>query len=150
MTVTVEVVTDLPVPPDRAFALSLDVGAHERSLAETGERIVGGVRSGRIGLGETVTFRARHLGVVWRLTSRITALSEPERFVDEQIRGPFAAFRHEHLFAPTSSGCRMTDRITFRAPFGPLGRVAERLVLARHLERTIRTRNAALARELTS
>ncbi|MBE7161335.1 MAG: SRPBCC family protein [Williamsia herbipolensis] len=150
VTVSFRIVTDLPVPPERAFALSLDVGAHERSLRRTGERIVGGVASGRIRLGETVTFRARHLGVVWRLTSRITALDEPQRFVDEQVRGPFAAFRHEHRFEATvdGAGCRMTDVVVFRAPLGPLGRIVERLVLGRHMERIIRERNTSLAAEL--
>lgn len=160
MTATFSLVTDLPVPPERAFDWSLDVDAHTRSLAGTGEQAVDGVTAGRIGLGETVTFRARHLGVVWRLTSRITELEPPTpgrggRFVDEQVRGPFAAFRHEHVFEPTDGagtgtgpGCRMTDTITYRAPFGPLGVVAERLVLTRHLRRTIATRNAAALREL--
>ncbi|MGN8051192.1 SRPBCC family protein [Curtobacterium sp. 22159] len=148
MTVAFRVETRLAAPPARAFDLSLDIDAHERSLAGTGERAVGGVTSGAIGLGETVTFRARHLGVVWRLTSRITALEAPHRFVDEQVRGPFAHFRHEHRFEPTAGGTRMVDEITFRAPFGPLGRLAEVLVLARYLPRLIRARNAVLAEEL--
>jgi ligand-binding SRPBCC domain-containing protein len=152
VTATFSLVTDLPVPPTRAFDWSLDVDAHTRSLAGTGERAVEGVTSGRIGLGETVTFRARHLGVVWRLTSRITAVNEPDCFVDEQVRGPFAAFHHEHRFEARvvdgRPGTRMTDTITYRAPFGPLGLLAERLVLTRHLRRTIATRNAAALREL--
>jgi ligand-binding SRPBCC domain-containing protein len=149
MTVSFRLVTSLEAPPSRAFALSLDIDAHERSLAATGERAVGGTTSGRIGLGETVTFRARHLGIVWRLTSRITALEAPQRFVDEQVRGPFARFRHEHRFEPSGSGTRMVDEIVFRAPFGPLGRLAEVLVLARYMPRVIAARNRALAAELS-
>jgi ligand-binding SRPBCC domain-containing protein len=38
------------------------------------------------------------------MTSRITEWSRPERFVDEQVRGPFAAFRHEHLFEAALMG----------------------------------------------
>lgn len=148
MTVSFRVVTDLPVPPDRAFALSLDIGAHERSMAATGERAVAGTTAGTIGLGETVTWRARHFGIVWRMTSEITALEAPHRFVDEQVRGPFARFHHEHRFEPSADGTRMVDTITFRAPLGPLGRLAEVLALARYMPRLIADRNASLAAEL--
>ena len=51
----------------------------------------------------------------------------------------------EHRFEPDGSGSVMTDRLTFRAPFGVLGRVAERLVLARHLRRLLEERGAFLA-----
>ncbi|GAA3336769.1 hypothetical protein GCM10017714_00860 [Curtobacterium pusillum] len=142
------VVTELDVPPERAFALSLDIDAHERSMAASAERAVAGTTSGTIGLGETVTWRARHFGVVWRMTSRITALEAPHAFVDEQVRGPFARFRHEHRFEPSARGTRMVDEIEFRAPLGPLGLLAERVALARYLPHLIRARNASLAAEL--
>ncbi len=148
MTVSFRLETGLACSPERAFALSLDVGAHERSMAASGERAVAGTTSGTIGLGETVTWRARHFGVVWRMTSRITALEAPHRFVDEQVRGPFARFHHEHRFEPSAGGTRMVDTITFRAPLGPLGRLAEVLALARYMPRLIADRNASLDAEL--
>ena len=47
----------------------------------------------------------------------------PHRFVDEQTRGPFRRWVHEHRFQPTSDGhTLMTDRITFASPAGPVGR----------------------------
>ena len=147
MTVTIRLVTDLPTSPDRAFALSLDIDAHLRSMAATGEQAVAGTTSGTIGLGESVTWRARHLGVVWRMTSRVTELEAPHRFVDEQVRGPFARFRHEHTFTAVPGGTRMVDEIVFRAPLGVLGRIAESLVLRRHLRRLIAERNRSLAAE---
>jgi ligand-binding SRPBCC domain-containing protein len=142
------IVTDLPVPPERAFALALDIGAHLRSMAASGEQAVAGRTSGLIGLGESVTWRARHLGVVWRMTSEVTVLEAPHRFVDEQVRGPFARFRHEHRFERTADGTRMVDEIAFRAPFGPLGTIAEGLVLRRYLRALIIERNGSLLSEL--
>jgi hypothetical protein len=38
----------------------------------------------------------------------------------------------------------MTDRVEFTAPFGLLGRLAERLVLRRYLQRLIRERGRFL------
>ena len=148
MSVAFRVVTELDAPPERAFALSLDIGAHERSMAASGEQAVDGTTSGTIRLGESVTWRARHFGIVWRMTSRITALEAPHRFVDEQVRGPFAHFHHLHRFEPSAHGTRMVDEIEFRAPLGPLGVLAERIALARYLPRLIAERNASLAAEL--
>ncbi|RUQ05965.1 SRPBCC family protein [Curtobacterium sp. HSID17257] len=148
MTVAFRVVTEIAAPVERVFALSLDIGAHERSMADTDERAVAGTTTGTIGLGESVTWRARHFGIVWSMTSRITALEAPGRFVDEQVRGPFARFRHEHRFGPSAGGTRMVDEIVFRAPLGPLGWLAERIALARYLPRLIAARNASLRDEL--
>jgi len=57
-----------------------------------------------MGPGDTVTWEARHLGRRWRLTSRITDFAPPEHFADEQVRGPFASFRHVHTFTPIGDG----------------------------------------------
>lgn len=124
------------------FDASLDIDAHVASMSDSGERAIGGVTSGRIGLGESVTWRARHVGVWFTMTSRITALDRPDRFVDEQVRGPFRAFRHEHTFETVDGGTLMTDTLTVASPV--FGRLAERLILVPYLRRLIRQRNAHL------
>jgi ligand-binding SRPBCC domain-containing protein len=139
---TFTVVTDTPVNAARLFDLSLDVDAHVASMSRSGERAIAGVTTGRIGLDETVTWRARHFGIWFTMTSTISELDEPTRFVDRQVRGPFRSFVHEHLFEPTADGCRMTDVITVGSPI--FGRLAERVVLVPYLRRLIRTRNRHL------
>nr|MDT0666204.1 SRPBCC family protein [Micromonospora sp. DSM 115978] len=94
--------------------------------------------------GQEVTWRARHFGVPITMTSRITALEFPVMFIDEQVKGPFASFRHVHEFQAVPGGTVMTDRVEFKAPFGPLGRVVERLVLGRFFERLIVNRRECL------
>jgi ligand-binding SRPBCC domain-containing protein len=146
----IELTTLLPATPDQAFDLSIDVDAHTGSMAGSGERTVGGVRSGRLALGDTVTFAARHFGLPWRLTSRITAYDRPARFVDEQVKGPFRVWRHEHTFA-FDEARKVTvarDRVEFTAPFGVLGRLVTALVLERYMRRILAERNAYLARTL--
>ena len=119
------VITRAHVARERLFDLSLDIDAHLASMSASDERAVGGVTAGPIGLGETVTWRARHFGVWFTMASRITALQRPGRFVDEQIRGPFRSFRHEHLFEEDGDGGTvMTDTISLASPV--LGALAER------------------------
>jgi len=125
------------------FELSLSVDAHTASMRRSGERAVGGVTSGVMKLGDAVTWRARHFGIVFRMTSAITELQYSSRFVDEQQRGPFRRWRHEHTFAPATSGrTLMTDIVEFESPFGLMGVLADRLVLARYLPKLLRQRNA--------
>lgn len=118
-------------------------------MAKSREEAVGGRTSGLITLGEEVTWRAWHFGVPLKMTSRITEMQPPDYFVDEQVKGPFRRFRHIHEFSQDSTGTTMVDRIEFVAPFGPLGRLVEKLVLARYLRNLIETRNRHLAGDLT-
>lgn len=148
MTQTFELRTWAPCPPERLFALSLDIDAHIASLASTGERAVAGVTSGTIGLGESVTWSAWHFGIRWRMTSVISDLDPPHRFVDEQVRGPFRSFRHEHAFSDDNGGCVMVDRITLASPL--LGSVVEPVILVPYLRRLIRRRNEHLLSRIGS
>jgi ligand-binding SRPBCC domain-containing protein len=125
------------------FDVSLDIDEHLVSMAGSDETVVAGVSTGRIGLGETVTWRARHFGIWFRLTTVISALERPKRFVDEQTRGPFRSFRHEHTFESVpGGGTVMTDEITLASPV--FGRLAERVILVPYLRRLIRERNRSL------
>lgn len=144
MGVHFECSTVVAADPGTVFDLALDIDAHTESLARSGERAVGGVTAGRIGLGEEVTWRAVHFGLPFTMTSRVTELERPLRFVDEQVRGPFRSFRHEHLFEAAGSGTLMTDRITLAAPLWLLGAVVERAVLGSYLRTLIEERNAYL------
>lgn len=145
MTASFECVTRSSRSVEELFDLARSIDAHTQSQSASEEAAIGGVTSGLIGAGQDVTWSARHFGIRFSLTSSITEFDAPHRFVDEQTKGPFASFRHEHVFEPTGSGSVMIDRIRFTAPFGPLGRVAEKLVLTRYLRRLIVERGAFLA-----
>jgi ligand-binding SRPBCC domain-containing protein len=145
MTVYFECTTRTSMPKPELFDLARSIDAHKDSMARSREDAVAGVRSGLISLGEQVTWRAWHFGVPIRMTSRITEMEAPDYFVDEQVKGPFRRFRHVHEFKEDSKGTTMVDRIEFTAPFGLVGRVVERLVLARYLRTLVETRNRHLA-----
>lgn len=140
--------TVIAAPRAACFALSLSIDAHTASTSGSRERAVAGVTAGRIGLGESVTWKAWHFGLPWRMTSKITELDEPLHFVDEQIRGPFAYWRHEHRFEHDGSGTLMIDTVEYASPLGPLGHIADRLFVERHLVKFLSERNAWLKTEL--
>jgi len=143
----IELTTDIDAPMEIAFDVARDLDLHARSMAHTGERAVAGRTSGLVEAGDTVTWRARHLGIWWSLTSRVITMEPPLRFVDVQDGGPFAWFRHEHRFERVGAGSRMRDRWEHRSPLGPLGRMADLLVVGRYMREQLRVRNEALKAE---
>lgn len=144
MTVYFECRTRTGKSKTELFDLSRSIDAHKLSLSGSREEAVAGVTSGLISLGQEVTWRAWHFGLPLRMTSRITAMDAPDYFVDEQVSGPFHSFRHVHEFTSDAAGTLMVDRIEFTAPLGPLGRLAEKLFLARYLKKLIESRNRHL------
>lgn len=123
------------------FDLSRSIDVHMRSTAQTKERAVAGVTSGLIGLNETVTWEAVHLGIKWRLTSKITAFDPPYFFVDEMMEGPFKRIFHEHRFEELANGTKMIDSFDFTSPLGVLGKMADRLFLEAYMRKFLLIRN---------
>ena len=131
---TIEVLTFISAPQARCFQLALSMDLHTISASQTQEKIVGGVRSGVLQLGDSVTFRARHFGVWQTLTSKVTELEAPVYFCDEMQRGAFKRMRHEHHFQVQDAGTLMRDVFEFASPLGWLGRAVDALVLKRYLQ----------------
>ena len=107
----IQIVTPITAPIGRCFDLARDIDFHTRSMAHTGERAVAGRTCGLIGLGESVTWEARHLGVQQRLTSRITAFDRPVYFRDEMTAGAFRSFEHDHRFEEVGGETIMVDEV---------------------------------------
>ena len=140
-----ELTTRIRAPLQRCFDLARSVDLHRLSADHTGEQIVAGVRHGLMGPGDEVTWRARHFAVWQRLSSRITAFDPPRHFRDSMLRGAFARFDHDHVFdALADDRTDMHDIFDFTSPLGPLGRIADALVLTRHLRRFLAERNHVL------
>ncbi len=97
--------------------------------------------------GALLHYRLRLHGVPIRWTTRIETWEPPARFVDTQLRGPYALWQHTHEFEPDRSGCTLIhDRVRYAIPYGPLGWLAHRLFVRRDLERIFDYRATAFAR----
>lgn len=142
----VELTTEIAAPTERVFDLARSVELHTQSMAGSDEAVVGGIRSGLLEEEDVVTWRARHFGVPLTLTVEVVEVDEPHHFRDEMVRGPFSRMVHDHHFEAASEGTAMRDRFAFASPFGPLGRVVDRVYLGRYLRRLLRERNDVLRR----
>ena len=102
--------------------------------------------SGLLELGDLLTFEGRHLGVRQRITVRITEMDPPRRYVDEGMRVAFRELRHVHEFFVDGDVTVMRDVVTWRSPFGLLGRAADALFVARHMRWFVTEKQARLKR----
>ncbi len=140
----IELSAVIHAPRGRVFDLARSIDAHQDSTGGTEERAVAGVTTGLIGMGEEVTWEARHFGVRQRLTVRVTAFDRPTHFRDVMISGAFKRMAHDHTFADHPEGTLMTDRFEFKSPLGVLGAMVDRLLLAAYMRRFLVRRNEIL------
>ncbi|MEM1109144.1 MAG: SRPBCC family protein [Planctomycetota bacterium] len=136
----IKVETRIAAPAELCFDLARDIDFHTRSLEHTRERAVAGVTSGLIGLGESVTWEAKHLSVRQQLTSKITEFDAPRYFRDTMTRGAFKRFAHDHFFDENSNETVMRDVIDFASPAWIIGWLIDRIFLSSYLRRLIADR----------
>jgi ligand-binding SRPBCC domain-containing protein len=142
---TLETDTWLPRPIDEVFAFFGD--AHNL------QRITPPFLNFRIltpapitmGVGTLIDYRIKLRGVPITWRTRISAWEPSRRFIDEQLKGPYRTWIHEHTFEPETRGgvagtlCR--DVVTYSAPGGSL---IHRTLVRPDLERIFRYRQSAM------
>ena len=140
--ITIE--TFIKAPSERVFDLSTSIELHMQSTKTTNEIAIAGRTTGLIKLGETVTWRAKHLGIYQQLTVEITAYERPLFFEDKMLKGIFKSMHHKHQFAPHEEGTIMTDVFTYKSPLGLLGRMTDSLFLKNYMHRFLLIRNSEI------
>ena len=83
----------------------------------------------RVGL--LIDYKITVMGLPARWRSEITVWEPGVRFVDEQRRGPFRYWEHEHTFeqieGESGPAVRVGDHIQYAVPGGPLAPLVHRL-----------------------
>ena len=93
--------------------------------------------------GALIDYRLRLWAIPIRWQSEITAWEPPHRFVDEQRRGPYRRWIHEHTFVERDGGTLACDRLQYSVLGGSL---ADYLFVARDLKRVFAFRQETLRR----
>jgi ligand-binding SRPBCC domain-containing protein len=94
--------------------------------------------------GAVIDYRISMFGIPMYWRTLITVWEPPFRFVDEQLRGPYHYWRHEHTFEETEGGTILGDLVEYSAPFGAL---SDKLFVAGNLRRIFNYR-ATVMKEL--
>jgi ligand-binding SRPBCC domain-containing protein len=67
-------------------------------------------------------------GIAFGWKTLIAAWEPPNRFVDVQLHGPYALWRHEHAFTEVPGGVSIRDRVDYALPFAPLSALVAPLI----------------------
>ena len=123
----------LPKPRAAVFAFFTNPANLMRVTPPSlGLRLVGAPTS--LSAGAVLDLRITWLGLPLRWRTYIREYDPPFRFLDVQVQGPYARWEHRHLFLSEENGTTIEDRIVYRLPLGPLGRLAHTMFVKRQLE----------------
>lgn len=125
----------------RVFDLCRSIDLHILSTERSNEKAIAGKTSGLISKDETVTWRAKHLGIYQTLTSIITDCDSPVFFADEMVKGAFKSFRHEHNFSQKNETVIIKDIFEYQSPLGATGRFVDFLFLKNYMKHFLVERN---------
>ena len=85
--------------------------------------------------GMYVRYNVRPLaGIRIKWVTEITQVKEPDYFVDEQRKGPYRVWHHQHLMRVIDGGVEMTDIVHYQPPLGIFGGIINSLVLRKKLQ----------------
>ena len=74
------------------------------------------------------------LGIPMKWITEIKYVHDKQFFVDEQRKGPYKIWHHEHHFKEVEGGVEMTDIVSYEIPIGILGRIAHPIIVKKKLE----------------
>lgn len=84
--------------------------------------------------GQVITYKVKPLlGIPLFWMTEITHVEKHHFFVDEQRKGPYALWHHQHHFKPVPGGVEMTDIVHYQVPFFFIGAIAHELVIKKQL-----------------
>lgn len=110
-----------------------------------GFEILGNLKPEKMYAGQIISYIVKPLaGIPMTWVTEITHVNEPHFFVDEQRFGPYRFWHHQHQFREIPGGVLMTDIIHYAIPLGPLGIIANSLIVKGELEKIFGFRKKTL------
>jgi len=101
-------------------------------------------------VGTLIQYRLRLRGVSINWLTSIQAWEPGVRFVDQQVRGPYALWHHTHEFEAHGAGeTLMTDTVRYAIGFGPFGELAARAFVHRDVANIFDFRREAVVGALS-
>ena len=141
---TIKITTNYFAPIETIFNTNRNIDIHQQSASKTKEIAIAGITSGLINKKETVTWKGKHFGVYLTHQSLISEMIFPTYFVDEQLKGKFKSFKHQHFFEQKENYVEVTDILEYETPFRIFGQLFDKLLSKKHLTNFIIHRNTVL------
>jgi ligand-binding SRPBCC domain-containing protein len=141
---TIQLTTYINAPIQIVFDHARNIDTHQQSASKTSEVAIAGTKHGLINKGESVTWRGKHFGLYLKHQSIISQMELYSYFVDEQLKGHFKTFKHQHFFDEIDGQTIMKDVMKYETPHGIFGKLFSVLFLKKHLTAFLLERNKFL------
>jgi len=93
----------------------------------------------------SIKIKVRQWGIPQQIEARVVEFQPPMGFADEQVKGPFARWRHTHRFETVDAETtRVIDVILFEPPTGLLAMLLSENKILEHLEEVFEERGRML------
>jgi len=79
-------------------------------------------------------------GIKLEWVTEITQVNSKKFFIDEQRRGPYSIWHHEHHFSEVEGGVEMHDKLYYQVPLGFIGRLADMFFVQNKVKQIFRFR----------
>ena len=107
----------LPLPPEALFPFFSDAGNLEQITPPWLHFRVLTPKPIEMKAGALIDYRLKVHGLPMKWRTRINCWDPPHRFEDEQLRGPYRKWVHEHTFEERDGGTVVRDRVEYATPF---------------------------------
>ncbi len=85
--------------------------------------------------GALIDYRIKLSGIPFFWRTQISVWEPMHRFVDEQVKGPYVFWRHEHIFEDKGEYVLMTDRLHYLSPGWFLEPLIDRFFIRPQIEK---------------
>ena len=113
----------LPYPPEDVFDFFQD----EKNLEKLTPDFLGfkvlGKSTDQIKTGTFIDYKLSVHGIPLKWKTEILEFTVNKRFIDNQVKGPYKKWFHIHEFIPLGDGTLMVDNVTYKEPFGCIGKI---------------------------
>lgn len=134
---SIKTVQQIPVSLDKAWDFfSNPANLAAITPADMGFKVISKHHGDRMYAGQIIEYTVKPvLGIPVYWMTEITQVKEGVYFIDEQRRGPYALWHHQHHFKEIPRGVEMTDIVHYRNPFWIFGKLANVLFVRKKLEK---------------
>ncbi|MBS1750743.1 MAG: SRPBCC family protein [Bacteroidetes bacterium] len=138
---SIHLTTFIKAPAKLVFDLSRNATVFRKALEGRNETLTANASGILLNVSDTITLSAKHLGKTRMMTLRVTEMIEPEKFVEEQVKGDLKSFRHEHHFKEVDNGSLLIDMVYMEEPRDAVGGLMGKLFMKGYFEKILNKRN---------
>lgn len=141
---TLEYETRVPAPLEEVFAFFSEAQNLQRLTPKSLHFEILTPLPIAMGPKVLIDYRLRLLGIPFKWQTEITVWEPGMRFMDVQRKGPYMLWEHEHLFEADREFTKMTDKLRYAVPGGPLAPLITSLFVKKRVEEIFSFRNEAI------